>query len=155
MPAIELSITITAIIALVSLLSPIVVTIINNQHQYKIKKMESRNSIKEKLIQNYYLDKSTAFRTFLVNAGNYCSIYWNREFHTSMCASLENALLYCENTETLELLLEFNQYINNKFSTLRNDNKGIEDILEITNKLTYISIALNKELSDTTYNKLF
>lgn len=149
MPSIDISFTITAIIALIALISPMFVAIINNRHQIKIKQIELNNNILQKKFETYYADKSNAFRSFLINSGQYCSNYWKPEFHALMLSSLENALLFCESKTSVDALTAFSLFINNKFSTLRNDNKNIDDILELTNKISELSIILNKELLNT------
>lgn len=149
MPTIKLSYIITSVIALIALISPIIVSIINNKYQVKIKQIELKNNVQKKILETYYSDKSVAFHSFLINAGKYCSNYWNQEYHALMLSSLECVLLFCENKDTTRLLIEFSFFINKKFSTLRNDNKDITDILELTNKVSEISVALNKELINT------
>lgn len=149
MPNINISFTITAIIAIVALFSPIFVAVINNKHQIKIRQIELNNNIQQKKFETYYMDKSNAFRSFLINAGQYCSNYWKPEFHALMLSSLENALLFCENKISTDALIAFSLYINSKFSTLKNDNKSIDDILELSNKISELSIILNKELLNT------
>jgi len=149
MPSINISFTITAIIALIALISPIFVTIINNRYQIKLKQIELNNNIQQKKFETYYIDKSNAFRSFLNNAGQYCSNYWKPEFHALMLSSLENALLFCECKTSTDALIAFSLYVNNKFSTLRNDNKNIEDILELSSKISELSIKLNQELLNT------
>ena len=146
MPSIEISFTITSIIALMALISPIFVTIINNKHHLKLKQIELNNNIQQQKFDTYYLDKSNAFRSFLINAGQYCSNYWKPDFHALMLSSLENAMLFCENENSVNALTSFSLYINSKFSTLINDSKNIEDILELANKISELSIILNKEL---------
>lgn len=118
-------------------------------NQKKIKQIELNNNIQKKVLETYYLDKSNAFRAFLTNAGQYCSNYWIQEYHALMLSSLENAMLFCENEDSTNQLNEFSLYINSKFSTLRNDNKNIDDILELTIKISKLSTILNKELLNT------
>lgn len=69
MPKLDLSFTITAIVALIALISPIITTLLNNRHQLKIRKLEleqkqSENSVlyKRNIFENYVssLSKLTA-----------------------------------------------------------------------------------------------
>lgn len=60
MPKIDLTITISVIVALASIISPIITTALNNRHQYKIKKLEleqleyERTTLyKRKIFENY------------------------------------------------------------------------------------------------------
>jgi hypothetical protein len=85
MPKLELSFTITAIVALMSLLSPIITTLLNNRHQLKIRKLEldqkqSENTVlyMRNIFENYVsaLGKLPAYPTneALAEYGKYYSL---------------------------------------------------------------------------------
>lgn len=72
MPKLDLSFTITAIVALMSLFSPIITTLINNCYQLKIKKLEYKQKqyedtvvYKRNIFENYVssLSKLSAYAT--------------------------------------------------------------------------------------------
>ena len=45
--------TITAIIAVASFLSPVIVTLFNNHHDYKVRKLEIDSKIKQEILSNF------------------------------------------------------------------------------------------------------
>lgn len=61
MPQIELTITISVILALAAIISPIFTTIINNRYQLKIKKLE----VKQKEYEQTILYKRNIFENYL------------------------------------------------------------------------------------------
>lgn len=63
MPKIDLTLTITAIVALAAIISPICTAIINNRYQLKIKKMEQ----KQKEYEQTVLYKRNIFENYLRN----------------------------------------------------------------------------------------
>lgn len=67
----DTTITITVAVALAAIISPILVAIINNTHQTKIRKIELEHERDNKIIDIYYEDKKQAYITFLNVAGNY------------------------------------------------------------------------------------
>ena len=65
MPRIDLTVTISVIIALCAILSPIITSIINNRHQLKIKKLE----LQEKRCENTIFYQRTIFENYLKYSG--------------------------------------------------------------------------------------
>lgn len=63
----DLSLTITGIIALSSILSPIITAIINNFHQTRIRKLD----YKQEELKNQFLHKRQIFENYLLSAGQY------------------------------------------------------------------------------------
>lgn len=63
MPKIDLTLTITAIVAIAAIISPICTAIINNRYQLKIKKMEQ----KQKEYEQTVLYKRNIFENYLRN----------------------------------------------------------------------------------------
>lgn len=60
----NLTITISVIIALIALISPIAVAIINNRYHMKLRKMELQYEISTKQMDVYYSDKKQAYDNF-------------------------------------------------------------------------------------------
>lgn len=58
---VNLTWTITAIIAAASFLSPVIVTLINNHHDYKIKKLEFDSKIKQEVLSKFALTVTKEF----------------------------------------------------------------------------------------------
>lgn len=67
MPNLDLSFTITAIIAITSLVSPIITCLINNHHQLKIKELELKQQAQVKFVDS----KKEIFENYLKYAGAY------------------------------------------------------------------------------------
>ncbi len=66
MPEIDLTITISVIVALCAIISPIFTTIINNRHLLKLE--ESKQ--KQKLYENTTLHKREVFENYMMYAGH-------------------------------------------------------------------------------------
>lgn len=152
---IEITWTITAIIAVSSFLSPIFVAKINNKHQEKIRKLELEHDeymrqldlqqqMAIKQLDIYYSDKKTAFADFLHAAGVYSMGNESARDYEALLASLQTALLFCNETSK-SLLLSFLEHAN---KILWNSSAPIEQE-EYSNILTSVTNALNEELNLT------
>lgn len=82
---IDLNLTITGIIALCAILSPILTTLINNHHQSKMKKVEI-----------YELAKQKALREYISASFNYIS-FKNQENEVKFFTALNNLYIYFPN----------------------------------------------------------
>lgn len=65
MPKIDLTVTVSVIIALCAIVSPILTTILNNRHQLKIRKLE----LQEKEYENTIAYQRTVFENYLRYSG--------------------------------------------------------------------------------------
>ena len=65
MPEIDLTVTVSVIIALCAIVSPILTAIINNRHQLKIKKLE----MQERLYENTVTYQRKIFENYLIHLG--------------------------------------------------------------------------------------
>ncbi|MBP3446487.1 MAG: hypothetical protein J6K64_04340 [Clostridia bacterium] len=147
---------ITVVIGCVAFLSPIVVSLINNRHnakmrekemahQQKMKKIELEHEYAIKQLDVYYKEKKDAFSKFLISAG---SIFFDTSSTKHTLNDLEsaaaNALLFCS-YENKDRILIFLKYANNyeviPFTT--------EKKREFSDKLAEISYFLNEELKST------
>ena len=56
---IDITYTITAIIALTSLASPIIIALVNNNHDFKVKELEINSKIKQEILEkfSYYINQ--------------------------------------------------------------------------------------------------
>lgn len=100
---IDLSLTIVSIIALCAIISPVLVSIINNRHDLKIKKIEITNNRKIKAFEQYL----TNIECLIFNKGydlDKIGIYKN---------SLGCALLHSSNT-TRAVMLKIDNELDNK-----------------------------------------
>lgn len=69
MPKLDLTFTLTSVIALAAIISPIFVTLLNNHYQLKLKSMETLNSQRFSAIEKYlnsagkYIDRGTVINS--------------------------------------------------------------------------------------------
>lgn len=131
--------SITAIIAVISFLSPIVVSIINNKHQYAMRKLELNANLADKQLISLYNQKVDAYKKFVRAAGKY-SLHnlstGSAESYTALNASLHEVMILCD-SETYFLLLDFQSHID----TLTQNRADYNSLF------TKISASLNRELS--------
>ena len=103
---IDVTWTITAIIAVSSFLSPIAVAIINNLHQAKMRKIELDHDrqIKELNLKQqaiirqadiYYADKKSAYSEVLRCAGTFASNKKSAEKYRALHSAIDTAFLFC------------------------------------------------------------
>ena len=153
---IEITWTITAIIAVSSFFSPIAVAIINNRHHAKMRKMELEHDrtmyqlkLQEESIlrqsQIYYSDKKTAFSEFTGKAGLFSMGKQSRNDYENLLSSINNALLFCSH-ENQMLLCEFQNYVDTKCFGY---GYSAPERSEYAKKLNNIALSLNKELEST------
>ncbi len=152
---IEITWTITAIIAVSSFLSPIFVARINNKHQEKLRKLELEHDeymrqldlqqqMMIKQFDIYYSDKKAAFSNFLHAAGMYSMRKGYSSDYETLQSSLQTALLFCNEKSKL-LLSDFLEYANKIFG----DNYSLHEREEYNKTLTAVTNALNDELNLT------
>lgn len=90
----DFTITFAVIVSFISILSPIIVSIINNRYQFKMKKFD-----------NYDLEKRKTFEKFLKDAGEYL-VYPNGTRKINLGNSLYSLLAYFEvNIDDLEEII--------------------------------------------------
>ena len=152
---IEITWTITAVIAVSSFLSPIFVALINNRHQVKMRRMELehieyirqldfRQQSMLKQFDVYYADKKAAFSDFLRAAGAYSRGKRSRCDYESLQSSLQTSLLFCNAKSKASLLafLEYADKIMGSSYTQHERNEYSKALSSVTN-------ALGEELSLT------
>lgn len=132
----DATITISIILAICALFAPSITAIINNRHQYKIRRLELQYDYMSHQLDTIYKNKYSIYKTFLEEASKYSMFYDYADNFTSTLASVQSALLLCDD-KTKPLLL---QYI-----------KGIEahsssNSQEYVNLLNGISNSFNREL---------
>lgn len=137
---IELTITISVIIALASVISPIIVAKINNKHHLKLRKLELSHDYKCKQLDIYYSDKKQAFEAFTKSAGEYRLNPDHREL-AKLQSSAYSAMLFCneQNKDKINSFVLF--AVDNFHSDYR-----IENIKKYDNSLFKVSSILNDEL---------
>lgn len=156
MPTLDLSWTITAVIAVAAFLSPIIVAFMNNRHAHIIrqldiahaetlKKMELESAFIEKQFTIYYSDKKMVFSNFLQAAGNFSMYKQSSSSYAELQSSLSQAMLFCT-TETQHFLLSFQKYVD---ENVYGNNYTISDRLKYSQQLMEISQILNSELTST------
>ena len=100
---------VTAIIALAAIISPILVAVVNNSHQSKIKAQEFEYNNQVRQFEIYYNDKKTAFLEFIHAAGIFTSNRGDTEAYANLLSALNKAVLFCshENKTALHSFLDF------------------------------------------------
>lgn len=122
MPHLDLSWVITAVIAIVAFLSPIVVAHINNRHTAKMKQMEFTHEEKLKQIEHsqqmaekqfeiYYADKKAAFSDFCQAAGVFSMGKQSTRDYENLHSAINRALLFCD-SKNQTALQNFLNYVN-------------------------------------------
>ena len=109
MPNLDLSFTITAIIALISLVSPILTAIINNWHDSKIRKLESQNRIYEQTVI-YKRDILINYLSCIGKCISYCQEQELKEYGFYYARSL--ALI--TNEQTIKLMQDLHNELTNE-----------------------------------------
>ena len=137
MPKVDFTITISILLAICALFAPSITALINNHHQYKMRKLELTYDAQIHYSDLIYRHKYDAYKTFLDIAGDYSLMNEYFEDYTKILAASQNALLLCDNLSK-PLLLEFVKLINSNSSPVRN---------EYTKLLNEISDSFNRELS--------
>lgn len=148
--------TITAVIAVSSLLSPIAVAIINNRHNEKLKKLELDYNLRfqtlqinqqeeNRLANIYYSDKKNAFSDFLKAAGHFPEDKQSLKNYGSLHASIDNASLFCSSENRL-LLENFLNFINTEAFL---GGYNTTDLTTYSDRVTQLTISLSKELEET------
>lgn len=131
------TITISIILAICALFAPSITAVINNKHQYKIRKLELRNDRVLKQNQALYERKCDTYMALTSAAGQYATYPTNSTFQSALLVSIQSAILLCDSA-TLPLLLEINDMV---------DGSEQFDASQFLIDLTSLSEALNKELN--------
>lgn len=127
--------TITAVIAVSSFLSPVVVSWMNNKHHYKMRKLELQSDLINNQISTLYNDKLTSYKKFIEVAGQYSMYSDSGRTYTKVNASLHESMILCDEI-TYPLLLEFQ----NKMDSFSRDRESYNALF------TEISKSFNREL---------
>lgn len=133
----DATITISIILAICALFAPSITALINNRHQYKMRKLELECDMKSQHSSVTYKNKYDTYKAFLDSAGDYSLMHDYVENYTKMLACSQNALLLCD-SETKPLLLKFIKGL---------DENMTSDRHEYTVLLSGIADSFNRELS--------
>ena len=154
--SLDITWTITAIIAVSSFLSPIVVAIINNRHQARLRKYELEHDRQIKQIDLnqqalirqadvYYADKKAAFVEFAKCAGAFSMDRSRTARYQALHSAIDNALLFC-NSENQAMLIDFQILVDTElFGSSYNPDERANYSTRVAKILTF----LNKELEST------
>ena len=137
MPKVDFTITISILLAICALFAPSITAVINNHHQYKIRKLELTYDTQMHYSDLIYKNKYDTYQAFLNAAGDYSLMNEYVGNYTQILAASQNALLLCDSLSK-PLLLEFVKLINSNSSPVRD---------EYTRLLNKISDSFNRELS--------
>lgn len=136
----NLTVTISVIIALVALISPIAVAIINNCYHERLREMELQHDLQVKQMDLYYSEKKQAFDLFLQNAGSYRFIPSQRKLD-DLQSSAYSAILFCKE-ENMQEISDFLSFANEQYSITSNPSK----MNEYNRLLFSLASSFNKEL---------
>ena len=135
--------TITSIIAVSSFMSPILVAIINNRHNRKLHKMDLEYNSMQSQLSAIYKNKEAAFSSFIQDAGKACIDTGHPDVELNFFASSQTVLLYASE-ENREIIAKFIQDV----ALLLDDSYANEArCYELEQQLSKIAILLNQELT--------
>lgn len=103
------------VISVASIISPVIVTLINNRHNYKVKKLESINNVKQQVLANF---SKTIMKM-------YNSQYEHRDFHESL------NLLYVYFTVDDVLI---NKILTSKYANIYDFQKDVSKLMKSLSK---------------------
>ena len=138
----KLAITISIILAIGTVLSPIWVALINNSNQRKLRQLELHHDLSMKKLTIFYEDKKNAFSNFLINAGKVCTDEAMYNVEQDFYAYAQLAALYATD-ENQKLISEFTSDIMRYLDKSMNPSEC--DMFK--DDLSKITSALNKELA--------
>lgn len=136
----NLTVTISVIIALVALVSPIAVAILNNRYQARLRKMELQHDLEVKQMDLYYSEKKQAFYDLLKIAGVY-RIGPDRPNLERLQSAAYSAILFC-NQENKAKIQSFVKLANEQFA----QSIPIDERIKYCEALYSLSSVLNDEL---------
>ena len=137
LPEFDMTVTISIILAICALFAPSITAIINNRHNYKIRKLELKHDEYLHHSNIQYHNKYETYKNFIEAAGKYSMYNDYSRNYTEILSALQSTLLICD-SETLPLLLNFQDYIK-KFNSINRE--------EYVQLLTAITKSLNRELT--------
>lgn len=129
MPKIDLTITISVIVALAAIISPVLTAIINNRHQFKLKHLE----LEQQKYEQTVMYKRNIFENYLKGVSA-LSHYNNTE---------ENCNLYSENYPLAFMYLPSEIQ---KLMTTINDLVGRHEYALVRNHIDELSLLISAEL---------
>ena len=138
--------TTTGIIAIIALISPIVVAMINNFFSYFMRRLEFKARMKERQFDTYYTDKKEAFTEFVKDASELVTCIKSGNRYQAIFNSIHKAMLF-SNEDNKKLLSDFLEYVNDIL--FHQDNLSKEWQVEYMRKYTHITHSLNIELMET------
>jgi len=105
-PDFDMTVTISIILAICALFAPSITAIINNRHNYKIRKLELEHDEYLHHSDIQYRNKYEVYKNLIDLAGRYSMFNSHAHDYTQMLSSIHDALLVCD-SQTKPLLLEF------------------------------------------------
>ena len=133
----DATITISIILAICALFAPSITAIINNRHQYKIRNLELKYDFMSHQSDVIYKNKYTAYKAFLEEASKYSMFNEYARDFTAVLASVQDALLLCDD-KTKPFLLQFIKGMEDHSSSNRHEYVAL---------LNNISDSFNRELA--------
>lgn len=144
----DLNLTITSIIAIAAVVSPIFVAKINTSHQESLRDDEMEHETELKQLEMLYNDKKNAFETFLTAAGKVTFGYDFEEVLENLNSTAAIAMLHCSK-DNKQHIINFVSYANQYSNQANNDMIQPTDRIDFSTKLSELSYHLNIELKST------
>ena len=136
---------VTSVIALAAIVSPMLVAIINNSHQAKLKTLEFKHNTQVRQFEIYYADKKAAFSEFIRAAGVFASDRADTSAYADLLSALNRALLFCDH-KNKAVLHGFLDFIDNKFF---NSDDDLDSCREYSERLHGVADCLSLDLEST------
>lgn len=152
---IDLTWTITAIIAVSSFASSVAVALINNKQQQKMHQMDldydksvAELRVKQEIFHlqsdKNYVDKKAAYMCFIEKAGHFTCAPFDLQNYADLLSASSNVILFCTD-ETQHLLSEFIAYAE-ELTTCCELSK--DELKIYHHNLSELSLAFRKELEN-------
>lgn len=145
MPQFDTTISITTLLAICAIVSPIFVAVINNIHSSKLRKLEIGQELRRQKIEIIYQDKKNAYMSLESAAGNFLSDPKSINKYAQLISAINASALLCSTNHFPDL---------NRFRSLATAmHKGHfpgdtnSEYLEYVDLLSVLSYKLNGELA--------
>lgn len=136
---------VTSVIALAAIVSPMLVAIINNSHQAKLKTLEFKHDSRVRQFEIYYADKKAAFSEFIRAAGAFASDRADTSSYADLLSALNRALLFCD-YKNKTVLHDFLGFIDGECF---NPGEDLDSYREYSERLHSVADCLSLDLEST------
>lgn len=136
---------VTSVIAIAAIVSPMLVAVINNTHQTKLKILEFKHDSRVRQFEIYYADKKAAFSEFIRAAGVFASDRSDTSAYADLLSALNRAVLFCDH-KNKTVLHDFLDFIDGKCF---NSGEDLDSYREYSERLHGVADCLSLDLEST------